>query len=203
MPRVGVTKEMIFSISEKIANGRGYENLTMGFLARELGIRTPSLYKHVRDLEEIREYLAVKGLSLLTANLKMKSRVPGTKALYAMAREYRNFALQNPGLYAAFQKTHVNRSPVVQNEAKKLLELIFNQLTGLSIKKQDLVHAARSLRSCLHGFIALERSGGFGMPGDLDKSFDYMIKNWMRGVSSEFSRLPKIPDNVFDAIELR
>jgi len=183
MLRAGVTKEKIFKLSEKISNKEGYENLTMGHLARELGIKTPSLYKHVSDLEEIQEYLAVRGLSLLRFRLESLSHFSDIKYFNACVLEYRRFALENPGLYAAFQKTHVNRSTAVQLEAKKILDLIFRMLLEINIKKKDLISAARALRSCIHGFITLEKSGGFGMPEDLNKSFSYMIKIFIRGMS--------------------
>lgn len=183
MPRAGVNKEKIFILAEKLSDEKGYENISMALLATELGIKTPSLYKHVKNLEEIQEYLAEKGLFLLRMKLEPSCRGNGNSALSGMAKEYRNFAIERPGLYAAFQKTHVNRSPKVQKEAKLLLDLIFSVLVLLPVKKKDLIPAARALRSALHGFIALELAGGFGMPIDIEDSFDFMIKSFIRGVS--------------------
>jgi hypothetical protein len=37
------------------------------------------------------------------------------------------------------------------------------------------VDATRALRSALHGFVVLENDGGFGLPRDVDRSFDQMV----------------------------
>ncbi|MDD9208135.1 TetR-like C-terminal domain-containing protein, partial [Georgenia sp. 10Sc9-8] len=37
------------------------------------------------------------------------------------------------------------------------------------------VDAVRMVRSATHGFVTLETSGGFGMPRDVDRSFDRMV----------------------------
>ena len=37
------------------------------------------------------------------------------------------------------------------------------------------VDAVRSFRAALHGFVRLELDGGFGMPDDVDASFDHLV----------------------------
>ena len=39
----------------------------------------------------------------------------------------------------------------------------------------DAVHAIRFYRSALHGFVAQEASGAFGMPESVEESFRLMI----------------------------
>jgi hypothetical protein len=43
------------------------------------------------------------------------------------------------------------------------------------------VHAARGLRSALHGFVTLEAGGGFGFPLDLDDSYDRLVRTLADG----------------------
>jgi hypothetical protein len=38
-----------------------------------------------------------------------------------------------------------------------------------------VIDATRALRAGLHGFITLEALGGFGMPRDVDASFEAMV----------------------------
>jgi len=40
----------------------------------------------------------------------------------------------------------------------------------------------RVVRSALHGFVALELNGGFGMSLDLDESFDRLVDVLARGL---------------------
>ena len=44
------------------------------------------------------------------------------------------------------------------------------------------VHAVRTVRSALHGFVALEAAGGFGLPVDLDASFDRLVATLAAGL---------------------
>ena len=44
------------------------------------------------------------------------------------------------------------------------------------LRGDDLVHATRVLRACLHGFVSLEERGDFGMPHDVDASFDLLVQ---------------------------
>ena len=46
----------------------------------------------------------------------------------------------------------------------------------------DAVHAVRTVRSALHGFVALEAAGGFGLPVDLEASFDRLVATIAAGL---------------------
>ncbi|MDI5938548.1 TetR-like C-terminal domain-containing protein, partial [Micromonospora sp. DH15] len=48
-------------------------------------------------------------------------------------------------------------------------------LRGYGLDGDDAVDATRVLRSALHGFLALEAAGGFGLPRDLDRSYDQLV----------------------------
>ena len=37
------------------------------------------------------------------------------------------------------------------------------------------MHATRAVRSALHGFVGLEAVGGFGLPQDVDPSYDWLV----------------------------
>ena len=48
-------------------------------------------------------------------------------------------------------------------------------LDGYGIAGEDAIHAVRAVRSALHGFVTLEREGGFGIPLSLDQSFATLV----------------------------
>lgn len=53
----------------------------------------------------------------------------------------------------------------------------------------DAIHVIRALRSLVHGFVDLEINGGFGMPIDIDDSFDRAIDLFVSSLESPRSRL--------------
>ena len=59
--------------------------------------------------------------------------------------------------------------------AERLLQPILAVLAGFGLWGDDVIHAARCLRSAMHGFVELERLGGFGIDLDLDASYRFMI----------------------------
>lgn len=182
MPRAGVTKDRIFAAAEAIANREGFAGVTLAGIAVHFGIRTPSLYKHIKNLEQVQEHLALCGYRGLRDALQAGvSAAAGEDRMRAVSVTYRRFARENPGLYAAALPTHLAQGPAVQATAVELLETIYEILRELKIPEKDLLSAARSLRSAVHGFVSLELAGGFGLPEDLDQSFDFMIEQWLAG----------------------
>ena len=56
-------------------------------------------------------------------------------------------------------------------------------LVGYELRGDDAIDAIRALRSALHGFVMLETAGGFGLPVDVDRSFDRLV----RGLTTAFA----------------
>jgi hypothetical protein len=40
------------------------------------------------------------------------------------------------------------------------------------------------MRSAVHGFAALESAGGFGIPLDVDESFEWLVSALLKGLST-------------------
>jgi WHG domain-containing protein len=67
-------------------------------------------------------------------------------------------------------------------ESAQLLEPVLAVLGGFGLEGDVGIHAARSLRSAMHGFVDLERVGGFGLDLDLDESYRFLIRALAAGV---------------------
>jgi hypothetical protein len=148
-------------------------------------VRTPSLYNHVASLEDVRRRLALRGLEELGA--AMRDAAVGRArddALIAMAHAYRDYATRHPGRYAATQRAPAEEDPDLVAAATRAVEVLLAILRGYGLEGDDAIHAARAVRSALHGFVALETGGGFGLPVALDTSFDRMVAAVARGLRS-------------------
>jgi hypothetical protein len=66
--------------------------------------------------------------------------------------------------------------PAEAKAGGRLLDVIFAVLRGYGLEGAELVHAARCVRSAAHGFAVLQAAGGFGLPEDLDSSYDLLIR---------------------------
>jgi hypothetical protein len=53
--------------------------------------------------------------------------------------------------------------------------VVIDVLRAWGLDGDEAVHATRVLRAALHGFVTLEADGGFGLPTDVDESFQRMV----------------------------
>ena len=70
----------------------------------------------------------------------------------------------------------------LQAAAQEVLDVVLAALATYGLRGDDALHATRGLRSLLHGFVALELAGGFGLPLDLDESFHRLLRVFIQGL---------------------
>jgi hypothetical protein len=55
------------------------------------------------------------------------------------------------------------------------VDVVLAVLRAYRLENDAAIHAARVVRSALHGFVSLETDDGFGIPLDLDESFGLLV----------------------------
>ncbi|MEV4035774.1 TetR/AcrR family transcriptional regulator [Streptomyces umbrinus] len=186
MARAGITADRLVEAAADLADEVGFEGVTLSALARRFGVKDASLYSHVRSLHDLRTRVA------LLAGGEMIDRIStavagraGKDALAAFADAYRAYALERPGRYAATQ-IRIDQSLVAASPAfARTAEVTYGMLRAYSLDEPDLTDAVRLLRSTFHGYCALEASGGFGAPRDVQASWNrtidalhVLLENW-------------------------
>jgi len=188
--RVGIDKDAVVRAAAKIADDHGWDALTLARVAKKLRIRSPSLYNHVGGLEGLRRELRLLALRDLNAALSRatigKSR---DDAVRGLAAAYRAFVKRHPGTYAATMVAAPKNDPAMEAAASNIVETILAVLSGYGLERREGLHAIRALRSTVHGFAALEIAGGFGIPLDVDKSFDWLVSALLAGLSAACSQI--------------
>jgi len=184
MPRAGLDTAAVVEAAAKLADAEGLEAVTLARLAAALGVRSPSLYAHVEGLEDLRRRLGARGARELAAELaRAAAGRAGSDALSAVAHAYLAYARTHPGSYAAAQ-----RAREIQNDqeavaaATAVMEVVLAVLRGYDLVGDDAVHAARTIRVALHGFVSLEADGGFAIALSLDETFEFLLATLDRGL---------------------
>jgi AcrR family transcriptional regulator len=187
--RRGLTLDQVVDAAAAVAAVDGLDSVTLARVATALGVQSPSLYSHVDGLAGLRQALALEAARRLGAVLHDAiGDLNGAEALRAMAYAYRDFATNNPGLYASILTTpKQDDDQVVFAAFAAVLPAITAVLAQLGVAPEDAIPCIRALRSALHGFVALEASGGFGLPVDIDQSFDFLVDVVIAGVLSRTS----------------
>jgi AcrR family transcriptional regulator len=173
--RRGLDRTQVVEAACALADQEGLEAVTLGRVAAELGVRPPSLYNHVDGLDGLLAGVAQVGLVRLGDTLQTAAvGRSGRDALRAVADALRAFARASPGLYAAAQRPPRD-DPEAVAAADRAVDVFVAVLRGFELEGDDAIHGVRIVRSALHGFVALELNGGFGLPLAIDATFERLV----------------------------
>jgi hypothetical protein len=95
--------------------------------------------------------------------------------LAEVAHAYRAFATQRPGLYASTMRSPDPDDAEHTAASQEALDVALAVMRSYGIEGLDAVHAIRIYRSGLHGFVAQEASGAFGLPESVEESYGLLI----------------------------
>ncbi|MET3807957.1 AcrR family transcriptional regulator [Nakamurella sp. UYEF19] len=186
MPRAGLAAASVTEAGAKLADEVGLDQLSMGLLAQRLGVKTPSLYKHVESQADLLHRIAILAMTELGDALRDATQGRArTDALTAAARAMRRFVKEHPGRYAAGNGARPTGpdDPLIP-AGDRLLASLSAVLRGYQLDPSQEIHALRMLRSTLHGFATLEVAHGFRIDTDVDESFAWMIALIDHGLQS-------------------
>ena len=176
MPRAGLSTDSVLDAAAAIADAEGLSAVTLAHLAAKLGVRPPSLYKHVDGLDAVHRGLALGGLREATARVQRATvGKAGDDALFAFARAYWQFARDRPGLYAASLRAARPGENDLAAAGDAMIGVLLAVLAGYGVKGNDALHAIRGLRAIVHGFVSLDAAGGFRLKLDLDESLGRLL----------------------------
>lgn len=182
----------VLGAAAELADAEGWHALSLARLAKRLGVRAPSLYNHVAGLDGVRRGLALRGLVELRRRLERAAiGKSGADALAAMADAYRLFAREHPGLYAAGLQAPAPDDTALTEVATDILAILHAVLAPYGFDEAGEVHAIRAFRSMLHGFVSLELAGAFGMPVDIEASYDLAVRLAIDGLGRWAEREPR------------
>ncbi|MEH7199477.1 TetR/AcrR family transcriptional regulator [Priestia megaterium] len=183
-PRQGLDFKKVIQTGENLANREGFYAVTIASLAKELNVRPPSLYNHIKGLEELRKELALSGLQQLYHLLKSAVEHASVEdAVYRLSKAYVSFVRKSPGIYEATATVAPRiQDEEVQKASDNIVFLVLDVLKPYHLPENEALHAVRSLRSILHGFSSLEQKGGFGMSLSTDETLDFLIRTFALGL---------------------
>jgi AcrR family transcriptional regulator len=177
MPRPGLTPAAVVEAGAELVDEVGFDQLSMGVLAERLGVKAPSLYKHVASQGDLAHRIAVLAMNEVADAIRdaIQGRA-GSDALTAGAQAMRTYVREHPGRYAV---SNLARSTGPDDPllpaAERVLASWAAMLRGYQLDPGEEIHAMRMLRSLLHGFSTLETSDGFQIATSVDESFRWIV----------------------------
>jgi AcrR family transcriptional regulator len=158
----------IVAAARALLEDEGPKALSMRRIADRLGIRAPSLYKHLQDKQTLEAALISAGLEE-SAGVFADAVENAADPLSSLAAAYRDFARRHPHLYRLMTERPLPRDRltpgVEERAARPLLEATGDRDT------------ARAVWAFAHGMAILELNGRFPDDADLDAA-------WRRGIDA-------------------
>ena len=149
----------IVDAARELLEAEGPEGLSMRRVAERIGIRAPSIYKHLPDKQALEAALVSAGFEEWSRAFE---RTDGSPA--ALARAYRGYALAHPHLYRLMTERPLDRDRLVPGVEERAAAPIADAVGG----DPDL---ARALWAFAHGMTILELNGRFPAGADVDAAW--------------------------------
>ena len=187
--RVGLSATVVLEAAAKLADERGFEQLSLAELAAKFRVKPPSLYNHIESLEALKRGLALRALREL-AEVLGKAAIGKSRddAVRSLARAQREFVKRRPGLYQATQRAAAANDAEMTHASDEVVNICLMVLNGYGLDRRAALHALRGLRSAVHGFATLENAGGFGIPLNIDESFSWLLECFIAGLNAAAAR---------------
>ena len=158
----------VVDAARRLLEDEGAGALTMRRLAERVGIRAPSLYKHLPDKAALEAAIIATGLEEAAA--VFEAAVGGVEEpLGALAAAYRGFALTHPHLYRL-----MNSGPLPRHRLPPGLE---DRAAAPVLRVAGSQARARALWAFAHGMVMLELDQRFPPDADLDAA-------WRAGIAA-------------------
>ncbi|WP_427814572.1 TetR/AcrR family transcriptional regulator (plasmid) [Enterococcus sp. 22-H-5-01] len=180
-----LSKEKIISLYIQLAQEIGLNKVSFPRIAEKLEVKTPSLYNHFKNLDDLKIqtaiYLHQELNELLMQELVGKSN---GQALFQYALTYRAFSKEFFAVYELLNTIPLMQDTKLNEVGAKNNQILTKILTSFDLSEEKMIVKSRSFRSMLHGYITLNQLGYFQNPRmDDDQSFNLMIEEFISEIS--------------------
>jgi AcrR family transcriptional regulator len=164
-PRARVIVDLALNLLEE----EGRDGLSMRRLAERVGIRAPSIYKHLPDKQALEAGIISVGFELM-ADASERAVEGAEDPLGAIARTYRQFATAHPHLYRLMTERELQRDRLTPGVEDRAARPVYEAVG----RDPDLARAAWAFA---HGMTILELNRRFPPDADLEAA-------WERGLAA-------------------
>ena len=176
-------RKNIIEAARLLIEQEGVEELSLAKLANAVGVKAPSLYKHIKNKESLlHAVIEATYQNLFTAydQALQNSGATAEERILALSDAHYQFAHANPNTYVLAYST-------IEPEQFSDTDLLLKQ----AVQVQDIVSeiagetnsltAYRGLLALTHGFVMLELNGQFRRGGDLQQTLRDAVHAYLHG----------------------
>ncbi|MEV4422301.1 TetR/AcrR family transcriptional regulator [Patulibacter sp. NPDC049589] len=149
VPELTPRAKQIIDISLEILEEGGREAVSMRHVAARLGVRAPSLYKHLPDKQAIENGMIAIGLRSQGAACEAGRASSEDDPLWGVVHAFRRWALEHPHLYDLMMAAPLDPGPLVRSAELTAGRALREVMNGDAV-------AALTVWSFGHGLVTLE-----------------------------------------------
>jgi TetR/AcrR family tetracycline transcriptional repressor len=154
-----ISRQQIIDAAVGVVNGAGYEEMTIRGLAAQMGVAPMSLYRHVRDKDDLLNEVVDR---LLTRSWRPRVSPDDWQAwVLEAADKLRHFLVAQPAALHVYLQ-----HPVVSPSAIERMEAMMRVLRSVGIREAEAIRAYGALHTYTIGFAALEASRARWTPAE-------------------------------------
>jgi AcrR family transcriptional regulator len=154
----------IVAAARELLDAEGHDALSMRRLADRLGIKAPSIYKHLPDKETLEAAIISLAFEEQAAAFEAAVADGSGAPLEALVRAYRTFAAEHPHLYRLMTERPLRRDLLDEGAEGRAAAPLLRVAGGNGDR-------ARALWAFAHGMTILELDGRFPPWADLDAAW--------------------------------
>ena len=177
-----VDRAQIVQAAREFIEKERADALTLSKLASALGVKAPSLYRHVANKEALLQEVNLLTLQeLATAvDAAQDTETAPLLQLVATANAYRKFAHTYPALYILAMTATPNEGRPDEDTLVQMIlpmQALVAQISG----ETNSLTALRGLYALVHGYVMLELHQQLQRGGDLDETFTAIVTVYLNG----------------------
>ena len=97
-----MTETRIIEVAIEIINQEGFANLSLKKVSKKLKIKSPSLYNHISNLEDLKNKISLYGWKQLEEKMLLSIvGESGYEAIKCIAYAFYDYATENKGIFEA------------------------------------------------------------------------------------------------------
>lgn len=183
MARAGLDKALVVERTALLANEVGLEHIQLKMLAESLNIQPPSLYNHIKGLDDLHHELMLYGWRHMEERMvEAAARASGYAAWEEICRAFYTYAIENPGVFCAMLWYNKYQDQETMTATGGVFSMCFDIAASLGISDENCNHLIRTFRAFLEGFCLLVNNNAFGHSLSVEDSFELSLKILINGM---------------------
>lgn len=184
-----VTKTAVIQAASDIADEKGLNNVSLKAVAERLNIRTPSLYNHIENLDDLLREVAHNGMR--TMNQRMTQAAigkSGDTAIEAVAIEYLNYMIEHCGVYETIQWATWHGTDETAKIFNEYTDLLKTLILSCNLRSDNVSEILNLITGFLHGYITLQLRYALFEPEKVREELAVALNTVLTGIHLKFDK---------------